>query len=145
MQQEPITKPPTVEQYIRRGLRKIEYVVLRLQRVEVAPKEFDIYARAKKFLVLASEGKITETYERDLARRYRVRASEDDFTREGIKKRISLNGRLDQLLDLASYYSVMAFIFYKGENQEQVTYYLIKAAEIQGLIQGLIPEFKTAK
>ena len=147
MKQEPITVPPTIEQYIDGGLKKTASAVMTLLNIDNEkniPKLFDIHVRYKHYLALANNGKITKIFENALVNRYFFRHKEVDGTWDSFKRAMGINTSLALLLELAGYYGAMASVFHNGKNVQQSTHYLIKAGEIHGMLYRLVPEQLTS-
>jgi len=147
MKQKSFIKPTSTADYIKLGLKKADSAIKMLfvyldDDKKIEPVEmFDVLSRHKHYLSFASKGKMEKAYEDLLVDWYfnRYRGVQTN-SMDSIEAGYGLRHSLILLCELAGYYSAMAKAFHKQGDMDDATHYVIKLAEINGMLYRLHAE-----
>lgn len=147
MKQKSFIKPIPTAKYLSLGLKKADSAIKMLfaqlgDDKKIEPLEmFNVFKRHKHYLNLANKGKIVREYENLLVDKYFSRYKEVKPTSlDSIEAGYGLRNSLTLLCELAGYYSAMAKVFHKQGEIDDATHYVIKLAEINGMLYRLHAE-----
>lgn len=147
MKQKPFAKNNPPEDYIETGLKKaqsaVNLVFLQTKSGLDHPllKDWDIYKHHEHYLAFARKGELTKPFEDVLVDKYfhRLRDSKKDSI-ESIETAHSIELSLGLLVSMAAYYSAMARVFSEQGDSVDMAHYLIKFAEVNGMLHRLHSE-----